>query len=268
MQFIVKFTQTTETKRGYKILIASISYVFGCLVSPPFSAAKPAYNPLRKRRRQSCAAQSKTFVTLGKQAAPLLILRTSTTACQSRTRTRLNGFRKSALSRHSEPAPAGEESPGCGVRCLPSDRRKPNRSRARAFLRARLKRHSIGEQFPAFSANPETAHTKPVWSPRLTTWRGSGRFRYSLLPMLDLGYVRGHLELIEQMARNRRASLDLATFREIDGERRRLITSTEVAKADRNKASEEIAKLKKSGADASEILARMKTGLRPNQAER
>ncbi len=77
--------------------------------------------------------------------------------------------------------------------------------------------------------------------------------------MLDLGYVRGHLELIEEMARNRRVSLDLGIFREIDGERRRLITSTEVAKADRNKASEEIAKRKKAGEDASEILARMKT---------
>ena len=77
--------------------------------------------------------------------------------------------------------------------------------------------------------------------------------------MLDLGYVRGHLESIEQMARNRRASLDLGIFREIDGERRQLITSTEEAKADRNKASEEIARRKKAGQDASEILTRMKT---------
>jgi seryl-tRNA synthetase len=76
--------------------------------------------------------------------------------------------------------------------------------------------------------------------------------------MLDLGYVREHLDAIEKMARDRGVALDLAPFREIDTERRRLITSAEQLKAERNKASDEIAKLKKSGQDASAILARMK----------
>jgi seryl-tRNA synthetase len=76
--------------------------------------------------------------------------------------------------------------------------------------------------------------------------------------MLDLGYVREHLDAIEKMARDRGIALDLAPFREIDTERRRLITSAEQLKAERNKASDEIAKLKKSGQDASAILARMK----------
>jgi seryl-tRNA synthetase len=76
--------------------------------------------------------------------------------------------------------------------------------------------------------------------------------------MLDLGYVRQHFEEIEKMLQNRGAKLDLAPFREIDGERRKIITSTERLKAERNKASDEIVKLKKSGGDASEILARMK----------
>ena len=76
--------------------------------------------------------------------------------------------------------------------------------------------------------------------------------------MLDLGYVREHLDVIEKMARDRGISLDLAPFREIDTERRQLIRSTELLKAERNKASDEIASLKKSGADASTILARMK----------
>ena len=84
-------------------------------------------------------------------------------------------------------------------------------------------------------------------------------FGYSVSPMLDLGYFRAHLDDVEAMARNRRVALDLAKFREIDAERRQLITSNEKRKADRNKASEEIAKLKRAGADASEILARMKT---------
>ena len=77
--------------------------------------------------------------------------------------------------------------------------------------------------------------------------------------MLDLGYVREHLDAIEKMARDRGITLDLAPFREIDAERRALITAAEKLKADRNKASEEIAKLKKAGQDASGILARMKS---------
>jgi seryl-tRNA synthetase len=76
--------------------------------------------------------------------------------------------------------------------------------------------------------------------------------------MLDLGYVREHLDAIEKMAGDRGIALDLAPFREIDTERRRLITSAEGLKAERNKASDEIAKLKKAGQDAAAILVRMK----------
>jgi seryl-tRNA synthetase len=76
--------------------------------------------------------------------------------------------------------------------------------------------------------------------------------------MHDLGFFREHLGLFEQMGRNRGVSLDLAQFREIDAERRTLITSAEKLKAERNKASEEIARLKKAGADAATILVRMK----------
>lgn len=76
--------------------------------------------------------------------------------------------------------------------------------------------------------------------------------------MLDLGYVREHLDVIEQVARDRGITLDLAPFRAIDTERRQLISATERLKAERNKASDEIVKLKKAGQDASAILARMK----------
>jgi len=76
--------------------------------------------------------------------------------------------------------------------------------------------------------------------------------------MHDLGFVREHMDVIEKMARDRGVALDLAPFRELDAERRKIITSTERMKADRNKASEEIAARKKAGQDASEILARMK----------
>ena len=76
--------------------------------------------------------------------------------------------------------------------------------------------------------------------------------------MLDLGFVRENSETIEKMARDRGISLDMAPFREIDAERRKIIHATETMRAERNEASEEIAKLKKSGGDASPILTRMK----------
>ena len=76
--------------------------------------------------------------------------------------------------------------------------------------------------------------------------------------MLDLAYVREHPEAIEKMARDRGITIDLAAFQEIDADRRRLITRTEGLKAERNKASDEIVRAKKSGADVSAILARMK----------
>jgi seryl-tRNA synthetase len=63
--------------------------------------------------------------------------------------------------------------------------------------------------------------------------------------MLDLGYVREHLEVIEKMARDRGVTVDLDAFRKIDAERRKIIHATEMKKAERNKASEEIARLKK-----------------------
>ena len=68
--------------------------------------------------------------------------------------------------------------------------------------------------------------------------------------MLDLGYVRGHLGEIEEMGRRRGIALDLAPFRDIDDQRRKIITSTERLKAERNKTNDEIAKLQKSIRDA------------------
>jgi seryl-tRNA synthetase len=76
--------------------------------------------------------------------------------------------------------------------------------------------------------------------------------------MLDLGYVRDHLDVIEKMARDRGITLDLRSFGVLDAERRQLITQTERLRADRNKTNEEIARLKKSGQDAGAILTRMK----------
>src|SRR3984885_10203335 len=83
-------------------------------------------------------------------------------------------------------------------------------------------------------------------------------FMYSAGPMLDLGYVREHLDVIEKMARERGATLGLGPFRTLDTDRRMGITSAERVKAESNKASEEIARMKKSGEDAASLLALMK----------
>ena len=76
--------------------------------------------------------------------------------------------------------------------------------------------------------------------------------------MHDLNYFRDHLEVFADMAQKRGATLDLDGFRSLDKERRELITTTEQLKAQRNKASEEIARLKKAKQNADTLIAEMK----------
>jgi seryl-tRNA synthetase len=73
--------------------------------------------------------------------------------------------------------------------------------------------------------------------------------------MLDLSFVRDNLPKIEEMLRRRGQDPQvLARFREMDAQRRQLITQSETLKAQRNRASEEIAKLKKAGQDATALV--------------
>ena len=76
--------------------------------------------------------------------------------------------------------------------------------------------------------------------------------------MHDLNYFRDHLDVFAEMAKKRGATLDLDAFRALDKERRELITATEQLKAQRNRASEEIARLKKKKQDAAALIAAMK----------
>ena len=76
--------------------------------------------------------------------------------------------------------------------------------------------------------------------------------------MHDLNYFRDHLGVFAEMAKKRGVTLDLDAFRALDKERRELITANEQRKAQRNKASEEIARLKKEKRNADAILAEMK----------
>jgi seryl-tRNA synthetase len=78
--------------------------------------------------------------------------------------------------------------------------------------------------------------------------------------MLDLNFVRENLPLVEEKLRQRGMdpSAVLKDFRELDTKRRQAITEAETSKAQRNQATEEIGKLKKSGQDASAAMAQAK----------
>ncbi len=78
--------------------------------------------------------------------------------------------------------------------------------------------------------------------------------------MLDLNFVRDNLPRVEEMLRQR--GMDpaavLKDFHHVDTQRRHAITEAETMKAQRNKASEDIAKLKKAGQDAGAAMAETK----------
>ena len=78
--------------------------------------------------------------------------------------------------------------------------------------------------------------------------------------MLDLAFVRDNLPAIEEMLRRRGLNPQqvLGDFRAINERRRSLITQAETLKAQRNSKSEEIARLKKSGQDASALIEQNK----------
>src|SRR6266404_2894817 len=76
--------------------------------------------------------------------------------------------------------------------------------------------------------------------------------------MHDLNYFRDHLDVFADMAKRRNMTLDLDGFQSLDKERRELITANEQRKAQRNKASDEIARLKKDKQSADSLIAEMK----------
>ncbi len=78
--------------------------------------------------------------------------------------------------------------------------------------------------------------------------------------MLELSFVRDNLPRIEEMLRNRGmdARTVLKDFHIVDAQRRQAINAAETLKAHRNRLSEEIAVLKKSGQDANQLIAETK----------
>jgi seryl-tRNA synthetase len=78
--------------------------------------------------------------------------------------------------------------------------------------------------------------------------------------MLDLNFVRDNLPLVEEKLRQRgmNPAVVLKDFGEVNAQRRQAIAAAETLKAHRNRTSEEVAKLKKTGQDASGLIAETK----------
>jgi seryl-tRNA synthetase len=72
--------------------------------------------------------------------------------------------------------------------------------------------------------------------------------------MIDPKMIRENIEAVSAALTKRQASFDTGRLVELDGERRRLIQETEKLKNEKNTLSNEIAKLRKSGADASDMI--------------
>ncbi|MHB0977492.1 MAG: serine--tRNA ligase [Candidatus Aquicultorales bacterium] len=76
--------------------------------------------------------------------------------------------------------------------------------------------------------------------------------------MLDIKWVREHIEETEQALSDRNAKVDLDGFIKLEAERRRLLTEVEEKKHRRNTASQEIAEKKKKGESIEETTLAMR----------
>ena len=76
--------------------------------------------------------------------------------------------------------------------------------------------------------------------------------------MLDLKFVRSHMDTIKEMMENRGYELDVSRFNELDRERRERLRILEDLRHKRNLVNDEIAHMKKKREDASSIIAEMK----------
>ncbi len=76
--------------------------------------------------------------------------------------------------------------------------------------------------------------------------------------MLDIKFVRENYDKIEEMLCNRNLEFDLSSLKMLDEKRRTILREVEQLKHIRNKTSEEIALLKRSGKDATELVEKMR----------
>ncbi|MBN1881849.1 MAG: serine--tRNA ligase [Deltaproteobacteria bacterium] len=76
--------------------------------------------------------------------------------------------------------------------------------------------------------------------------------------MLDLKYIRDNIDLIEEKLHHRGTDVDLKEFNKLDETRRSILVDVESLKHERNKVSDEIARIKKQKGDASGLIEQMR----------
>ncbi len=91
-------------------------------------------------------------------------------------------------------------------------------------------------------------------NPRLRTFLSS----INLTAMLDRNFIRENLEFVEERLNTKGFQLDRAEFLELDQRERETRLEWEDLRARRNRASEDIARMKKQGQDASSAIDEMK----------
>lgn len=77
--------------------------------------------------------------------------------------------------------------------------------------------------------------------------------------MLDLKRIRMNPEEVKEALAKRNGEFPIDQVLELDGKRRKILVSLEDMKAEQNRVSKEIPKLKKEGKDVSEVFAQMKS---------
>lgn len=76
--------------------------------------------------------------------------------------------------------------------------------------------------------------------------------------MLDIKFIRDHLDVVEQALKNRGSAISLDGFLAREKERRELINEVETLKSRRNSVSQEISKMKKAGENADALITEMR----------
>ena len=75
--------------------------------------------------------------------------------------------------------------------------------------------------------------------------------------MLDLKLLQRQPEIVQMSLKDRNSSVDLGVFTDLDARRRAALKEVEALKSRRNSESAEVAKIKKAGGDASELVAEL-----------
>lgn len=76
--------------------------------------------------------------------------------------------------------------------------------------------------------------------------------------MLDLKFVRSNPDIVKEALIKRHSDIDLDDFLQQEEKRRQLLFESENLKAERNKVSEDVARLKKNGQNAEDLILKMR----------